>query len=152
MAWSRWSIRCPCWCPTASCSTRRRWRAACTRRTSTPGRASGTRCRRETLQAEASRAGRGGTGGTGARPAGPAPRLVVAAQSDILRAIGNAHRALAAVGAQVEQFEARDALRSQNSRIDPAQVDDDAPVVRVVQLIITQALRDRASDVHIEPH
>jgi type IV pilus assembly protein PilB len=29
---------------------------------------------------------------------------------------------------------------------------DDAPVVRVVQLIITQALRDRASDVHIEPH
>jgi type IV pilus assembly protein PilB len=35
-----------------------------------------------------------------------------------------------------------------------ADVDDsagDAPVVRVVNLIITQALRDRASDVHVEP-
>ena len=31
-------------------------------------------------------------------------------------------------------------------------VNDDAPAVQVVQLIITQALRDRASDVHIEPH
>jgi type IV pilus assembly protein PilB len=29
---------------------------------------------------------------------------------------------------------------------------DDAPVVRVVQMLITQALRDRASDIHIEPH
>src|SRR5207249_4033478 len=28
---------------------------------------------------------------------------------------------------------------------------DDAPVVQVVNLILTQALRDRASDVHIEP-
>ncbi len=30
-------------------------------------------------------------------------------------------------------------------------VDGDAPVVQVVNLIITQALRDRASDIHIEP-
>ena len=28
---------------------------------------------------------------------------------------------------------------------------DDAPVVQVVKLLITQALRDRASDIHIEP-
>jgi type II secretory ATPase GspE/PulE/Tfp pilus assembly ATPase PilB-like protein len=28
---------------------------------------------------------------------------------------------------------------------------DAAPVVQVVQLVITQALRDRASDIHIEP-
>ena len=28
---------------------------------------------------------------------------------------------------------------------------DDAPVVQVVNKIITQALRDRASDIHIEP-
>ena len=28
---------------------------------------------------------------------------------------------------------------------------DDAPVVQVVNRILTQALRDRASDVHIEP-
>ena len=30
-------------------------------------------------------------------------------------------------------------------------VSDDAPVVRLVNLIITQAIRDRASDIHIEP-
>ena len=28
---------------------------------------------------------------------------------------------------------------------------DDAPVVQVVNLLITQAMRDRASDIHIEP-
>ena len=31
------------------------------------------------------------------------------------------------------------------------QADDSAPVVQVVNKIVTQALRDRASDVHIEP-
>ena len=36
-------------------------------------------------------------------------------------------------------------LRTERSR------NDDAPVVQVVQMIITQALRDRASDIHIEP-
>ena len=30
-------------------------------------------------------------------------------------------------------------------------VGDDAPVVQVVDRILTQAMRDRASDVHIEP-
>src|SRR6202021_3341142 len=30
-------------------------------------------------------------------------------------------------------------------------VSDDAPVVQVVDRILTQAMRDRASDVHIEP-
>ncbi|HKS98437.1 MAG TPA: GspE/PulE family protein [Rugosimonospora sp.] len=83
---------------------------------------------------------------------GREPHLVVAAPSDIMRAIGNCYRALAGVGAQIEIFEARDALRAQAARIDPAQAEDDAPVVRVVQLVITQALRDRASDIHIEPH
>ncbi|MCZ2824680.1 MULTISPECIES: GspE/PulE family protein [unclassified Modestobacter] len=30
-------------------------------------------------------------------------------------------------------------------------VDDDAPIVRYVDLLVTQAIRDRASDIHIEP-
>ena len=38
------------------------------------------------------------------------------------------------------------------ARPDELVVNEDAPVVQVVQLIITQALRDRASDIHIEPH
>jgi type IV pilus assembly protein PilB len=75
----------------------------------------------------------------------------VAAPSDILRAIGNSYRILAGIGTQVEVFEARDVLRRDAARVETATVTDDAPAVQVVQMIITQALRDRASDVHIEP-
>ena len=38
-----------------------------------------------------------------------------------------------------------------NSATTSAAVDENAPVVQVVTMILTQALRDRASDVHIEP-
>ena len=79
-------------------------------------------------------------------------RVTVAAQSDIMEAIGNSYRAIAAVGSQVEAFEEADSLRRDTARTDQVAVNEDAPVVRVVQLIIVQALRDRASDVHIEPH
>jgi len=75
----------------------------------------------------------------------------VAAAADIDRAIGNSYRALAGVGSRVRDFEARDVLRREATRLDTVAASDDAPVVQVVQLIITQALRDRASDVHIEP-
>ncbi len=44
-----------------------------------------------------------------------------------------------------------DSLRKATARLESASVNDDAPVVQVVQLMITQALRDRASDIHIEP-
>ncbi|MEN3308592.1 MAG: hypothetical protein V7603_4794 [Micromonosporaceae bacterium] len=79
-------------------------------------------------------------------------RVVVAARSDILRAIGNSYRVLAGIGAQVEAFEARDMIRRDLGPTQAVAINDDAPAVQVVQMIITQALRDRASDVHIEPH
>jgi type IV pilus assembly protein PilB len=75
----------------------------------------------------------------------------VAAASDILRAIANSYRALTVVGDQIKVFEARDLLRKDAFRADASVASDDAPVVRVVQLVLTQALRDRASDIHIEP-
>ena len=75
----------------------------------------------------------------------------VAAHDDIMRAIGNAYRALSGVGSQIRAFEARDSVRRDAVRSDTVVANDDAPVVQVVQLLITQALRDRASDVHIEP-
>jgi type IV pilus assembly protein PilB len=56
--------------------------------------------------------------------------------------------ALAGIDERVKLFEARDQPRKEADRI----VNEDAPVVQVVQLIITQGLRDRASDIHIEPH
>ena len=79
-------------------------------------------------------------------------RLLLAAPTDILHSIGIAFRALAGVDDRVKLFEARDALRRDTGRDVVTGASDDAPVVQVVHLVITQALRDRASDVHIEPH
>ncbi|HEX5407874.1 MAG TPA: ATPase, T2SS/T4P/T4SS family [Pseudonocardiaceae bacterium] len=78
-------------------------------------------------------------------------RVRIASHSDIVTAIGNSYRALTSVGSQITAFEARDALRKGTSEFETVIANEDAPVVRVVQLIITQALRDRASDIHIEP-
>jgi type IV pilus assembly protein PilB len=77
--------------------------------------------------------------------------IKVGAQSDIVRTIGNCYRALTGVSTQVRAFEAQHAQRRDTARTDAPVASDDAPVVQVVQMIITQALRDRASDVHIEP-
>jgi type IV pilus assembly protein PilB len=77
--------------------------------------------------------------------------LLVAPQAEVIRAIGNGYRALSGIGAQVKAFEARDERRRDAARAEVATANEDAPVVQVVQLIITQALRDRASDVHVEP-
>jgi len=79
-------------------------------------------------------------------------RVTVAGQSDLLRAIDNTYRAITGVSSQVKLFEARDRLRRDASRMDTAATaNDEAPVVRVVQMMIAQGVRDRASDIHIEP-
>jgi type IV pilus assembly protein PilB len=75
----------------------------------------------------------------------------VAPRSDVRIAIGLHYRALSGVSSQVEMFETRDVPRRDPARVETSGASDDAPVVRVVQMVITQALRDRASDVHIEP-
>jgi type IV pilus assembly protein PilB len=77
--------------------------------------------------------------------------LSVASAPDLLRAIGASYRALNDVDSQVHAFEARDSLRREASRLEYITASDDAPVVRVVHMLIAQGLRDRASDIHIEP-
>src|SRR5262249_11880677 len=77
-------------------------------------------------------------------------RLRIAARSDVMRAIGNSYRALTGVAGEVRAFESTHTARQEVAGAETAT--DDAPVVRVVQLILTQGLRDRASHVHIEPH
>ena len=79
--------------------------------------------------------------------------LCIAPASDIRWAVDNSYRALAGVEEQVQAFEASDGLRRAAAPLEFQQslAGDDAPVVRVVNLMITQALRDRASDIHIEP-
>jgi type IV pilus assembly protein PilB len=67
------------------------------------------------------------------------------------RALDSAYKATVEVGSQVQAFELRDSLRREAEQLETAQVNEEAPVVRVVQMVITQGLRDRASDIHIEP-
>jgi type IV pilus assembly protein PilB len=74
----------------------------------------------------------------------------VATPRDLDRALATAYRATRDVGSQVQAYEARDQLRREAAQLDIAG-SEDAPVVRVVQMVITQGLRDRASDIHIEP-
>jgi type IV pilus assembly protein PilB len=79
-------------------------------------------------------------------------RLLLAPPSEVRRTIDQSYKALADVAHHVKEFELTTTARV--VEIDPAlqqAVDQNAPVVQVVNLILTQALRDRASDVHIEP-
>ncbi len=85
---------------------------------------------------------------------GRAVRMVVASHAEVLRVVDQAYRALADVDDQVAAFQATEATRLQargRDDLEQAGQGADAPVVQVVNKIITQALRDRASDVHIEP-
>ncbi|MEO6714877.1 MAG: GspE/PulE family protein [Mycobacteriales bacterium] len=83
------------------------------------------------------------------KAAGMRVRLAVAAPSDIARAIDRNYRALAEVSRHVTAFSQVDDRRRVERRA-TAIGNQDAPVVQVVNLVVTQALRDRASDVHIE--
>ena len=76
--------------------------------------------------------------------------LNVASATDIRRAIDRSYRAIANIGRHVDAFEATSAERGP-AKPSQTQVDESAPVVQVVTLVLTQALRDRASDVHVEP-
>src|SRR5579884_91119 len=80
-------------------------------------------------------------------------QVLVSPRNDVQRAIDAAYRALIGIERFVEAFEQSAAAgrRPQETLVQGAVLEDDAPVVHVVNLIITQALRDRASDIHIEP-
>jgi len=74
---------------------------------------------------------------------------MIAPPSDIRRATDKSYKALASIGRHVDAFLATEALTSRD--LDEEAAPDLAPVVQVVHLIITQGVRDRASDIHIEP-
>lgn len=81
-------------------------------------------------------------------------RLVVAGITDIQLAIDKSYTSTAKVDDAVRIFEARAEARKKEVEAQPQTmnvVDENAPVVQVVNLILEQAVRDRASDVHIEP-
>jgi type IV pilus assembly protein PilB len=79
-------------------------------------------------------------------------RFVLAPESDIQWAIDSSYRAIGGVDTLVTAFEAVEGARKKVTETTEAEVvADDAPIVQVVTRILTQAKRDRASDVHIEP-
>ena len=86
-----------------------------------------------------------------ARVAGRRVIPAVATPRDLDRALDTAYRATRDVGSHVRAYEARDQLRRDAAQLEATGASEDAPVVRVVQTVITQGLRDRASDIHIEP-
>ncbi len=87
-----------------------------------------------------------------ARAVGGPVDLAIAPPSDIRRVINASYSALAGVGRYVQAFQAAEALRRAGPTTVAAEAPaETAPVVQVVNMMVTQALRDRASDVHIEP-
>src|SRR5437899_2102528 len=84
------------------------------------------------------------------RAAGREVILLVAPASDVQRAIDNFYRALTGIESEVAAFRLAESSRQVEPVIQQT-VTAEAPVVKVVDRIITQGLRDRASDIHIEP-
>ncbi len=79
-------------------------------------------------------------------------RLLISPLSDIRWAIDSNYQAISGVGKLVQAFEGVEEARKRSVDVtEPEIAADDAPVVQVVDRILTQAMRDRASDVHIEP-
>ena len=76
--------------------------------------------------------------------------FVVAPYADVRKAIDTHYRSMSDIDSFVTAFQATSTSRRQTA-LTSESANDDAPVVQVVNRIITQALRDRASDVHIEP-
>ncbi len=61
------------------------------------------------------------------------------------------YRATADIGMLVAQFASEDEQRVAAEVLADVSLDDRAPVVQLVHRIVGQALRDRSSDIHIEP-
>jgi len=75
-------------------------------------------------------------------------RPVVATKSDVVSAINRYHR----VDGDLDDLSmAMDSTESEDDLASVKEVVEDAPIVKFVNLLITQAIQDRASDIHIEP-
>jgi len=79
--------------------------------------------------------------------------LLLAPLSDVRWAIDSNYQALDSVSQLIQVFESVEVARRRPTQelTTTEIVTDDAPVVQVVDRILIQAMRDRASDVHIEP-
>lgn len=76
-------------------------------------------------------------------------RPVVATREDLLSAIDRYYRADADFDELTSELERPEDTEDELSRM--REIVEDAPIVKYVNLLITQAIQDRASDIHIEP-
>ena len=73
---------------------------------------------------------------------------VVATKADVLAAINRYHRG----DDEMDQLtSAIDVLDDDDDLSKVKEITEEAPIVKFVNLLITQAIQDRASDIHIEP-
>ena len=77
--------------------------------------------------------------------------LACAPASEIQRTIDASYRSLTGIGEIVDAFQRTSVATRRGPALTTETAADDAPIVTVVNKIITQALRDRASDIHLEP-
>lgn len=75
-------------------------------------------------------------------------KLVVATRSDVVAAIARFHRA---DGDLDDLTMAMDVTEDDDDLSKMRAVTEDAPIVKFVNLLVSQAIADRASDIHIEP-
>jgi type IV pilus assembly protein PilB len=78
-------------------------------------------------------------------------RVVLAPASQVQVLIDQSYRALSGLDRLVEAFDGAAAARTNGPAPSTLTVDESAPVAQLVTRIITEAVRERASDVHLEP-
>ncbi|MBS1838943.1 MAG: Flp pilus assembly complex ATPase component TadA, partial [Actinobacteria bacterium] len=77
--------------------------------------------------------------------------VMIGPRSQIERLIDETYNVLAAADDVIRAFELVDEPHQRQEAEEEAVVDENAPVVQVVNRILTQGVRSRASDIHIEP-
>ncbi|HEV7755982.1 MAG TPA: ATPase, T2SS/T4P/T4SS family, partial [Mycobacteriales bacterium] len=78
-------------------------------------------------------------------------RALVATRVDVIAAIARYHRADGELDSLTVAMDANAENAAAVALDSVREVTDDAPIVRYVNLLITQAIADRASDIHLEP-
>jgi type IV pilus assembly protein PilB len=78
-------------------------------------------------------------------------RAVVAERSDLRSAIDRFHRADSEINSLTSALEQESGSTDVVLADQQSSMEDDAPIVRFVNLLISQGIQDKASDIHIEP-
>src|SRR5918996_559382 len=78
-------------------------------------------------------------------------RTIVATKADVLNAINRHYRLDSAAESLVEEASAEAQDREDLDAAEQSASAEDAPIIKLVNLLITQAVNDRASDIHVEP-